>query len=113
MEDWTEVEKTEFAEYLYSDVRQDVVPPSGPLRVNSASSGRSFSKKEALAFGWETMKNNLSFFVLLLIIYGMLLGIPDIIATEVFKMNVYAGAVLHIADILLSILMGICSLSIG
>jgi len=38
-----------------------------------------FSIKEALQFGWNTMKNNLSFFMILLIVMGLLHVIPEII----------------------------------
>lgn len=38
-----------------------------------------FSKSEAISFGWNTMKNNLGFFIRLLIVVGLLLFVPEII----------------------------------
>ncbi len=40
---------------------------------------RKFSKKEAIRFGWQTMKSNFWFFVLLLIVATLIPYVPDII----------------------------------
>jgi len=66
---------------------------------------QSFSKGEALRFGWNTMKSNLGFFIVLLIIYGLLYAVPFIIAMMVMAVNVPLGVILYIADMALTILM--------
>lgn len=44
---------------------------------------QAFSKKEALGFGWKTMKENLFFFIILFIVLFLLYIIPDILADMV------------------------------
>lgn len=46
-----------------------------------------FSKSEAIRFGWNTMKNNLGFFIGLLVVAGLIYFVPDIIA-ELLKEDV-------------------------
>ena len=62
-----------------------------------------FSIGEALAFGWETMKSNLGFFIGLLIAWGLLYTVPAIIAGMVMEANVFLGVILHIADLALTL----------
>ena len=62
-----------------------------------------FSKGEAISFGWNTMKNNLGFFIGLLIVYGLLLTVPSIIAGTALEANVFLGVILYIADYALTI----------
>lgn len=107
MPDWIEADKTEFAGFFRYAPQRSAAASSSTPQVTQTPSGRSFSMKEALSFGWNTMKSNLGFFILLFIVYGLLFVIPDVIAREVSKTDPSAGAVLHIVDILLSMLMGI------
>lgn len=62
-----------------------------------------FSIGEALAFGWETMKSNLGFFIGLLLVWGLLITVPAIIAGMAMEVNVFLGVILHIADFALTI----------
>jgi len=62
-----------------------------------------FSKKEAIAFGWETMKNNLWFFVSLLIVFALLNIIPYIITMMVWEVNIFLEIILYIIDFVLTI----------
>ena len=62
-----------------------------------------FSIGEALAFGWDTMKSNLGFFIGLLIVWGLLITVPAIIAGMAMEANVFLGVILHIADFALTI----------
>ncbi len=66
-----------------------------------------FSKGEALRFGWDTMKNNLGFFIGLLIVLGLLYTVPFIIAGMALEANVFLGAILYIADMVLTIIISI------
>ncbi len=63
-----------------------------------------FSISEALRFGWNTTKNNLDFFVKLLIAFGLLFIIPAVIAGAVLPINTFLGIILYIADYSLTIL---------
>lgn len=38
---------------------------------------RRFSKREALAFGWDTMKHHFRFFLLVYLIYGLVIYVPQ------------------------------------
>jgi hypothetical protein len=62
-----------------------------------------FSKKEAIRFGWNTMKSNLGFFIGLLIVAGLLYTVPFVIAEMVLEINVFLGVILYIADGVLTI----------
>ena len=62
-----------------------------------------FSIGEALAFGWDTMKSNLGFFIGLLIVFGVLYTVPYTIAVMALEVNVFLGVIFHIADIALTI----------
>ncbi|TET33373.1 MAG: hypothetical protein E3J72_16935 [Planctomycetota bacterium] len=42
--------------------------------------GPKFSKGEAIRFGWETMKKNLGFFIVLMIIVGIIQIVPDFVS---------------------------------
>jgi uncharacterized membrane protein len=63
-----------------------------------------FSKKEALQFGWNTLKSNLGFFIGLLIVYGLLYAVPFIIAGKAWEANIFLGVILYIADFALTII---------
>jgi len=64
---------------------------------------KNFSKSEAIRFGWNTMKSNLAFFIGLLIVGGLLLYVPYIIARRVMEANVFLGVVFYIAYYALTI----------
>jgi uncharacterized membrane protein len=63
-----------------------------------------FSKKEALQFGWNTLKSNLGFFIGLLIVSGLLYAVPFIIAEKAWEANIFLGVILYIADFALTII---------
>lgn len=65
---------------------------------------KSFSKGEAIAFGWQTMRSNFGFFVGLLIAFGLLFYIPYLLATMALRANVFLGVILIIVDIALTII---------
>ena len=68
---------------------------------------KNFSKGEAVRFGWNIMKSNLGFFIGLLIVAALLYIVPSIIAERVAKENVLLGAIFHIGDGVLSIIISI------
>lgn len=39
-----------------------------------------FSKGEAIRFGWNTMKSNIGFFIVLLIVAYLIVGVPSFIS---------------------------------
>jgi len=57
---------------------------------------KSFSKKEALQFGWETTKNNLGFFIDFLIISIILIVVSGIIAIITIENNIFLGVIFHL-----------------
>lgn len=65
---------------------------------------KSFSKKEALQFGWETTKSNLRFFIGFLIVLIALIIIPYIIAIRVMEINVFLGSIFHLIDYVLTLI---------
>lgn len=65
-----------------------------------------FSKKEAVRFGWNTMKNNLGFFIVLLIVVGIITFIPEIIYHGILGLSVEERPYFSIPD-LISIIFGI------
>ncbi|MFH1233046.1 MAG: DUF975 family protein [Patescibacteria group bacterium] len=65
-----------------------------------------FSKKEAIKFGWEITKNNLVFFIGLLIVAGLISTIPSIIS-EAIKTNSFAlYIVINIVSQILGLIIG-------
>lgn len=66
-----------------------------------------FSKKEAIRFGWNTMKSNLGFFIGLLIVAGLLYTVPFIIAEKAWEANIFLGIISYIADFALTIVISI------
>jgi len=68
---------------------------------------RVFSISEALRFGWNTTKSNFGFFVGFLIVFGLLLIVPYIIALRVSEINIFLGLILQIADFALTILVSV------
>ncbi|MCK8825939.1 hypothetical protein [Fuchsiella alkaliacetigena] len=65
---------------------------------------RSFSKGEAISFGWDLTKENLGFFIILSIIYFAVLYIPLFIAGAVMEVNYSLGIVLQVIDYILDII---------
>lgn len=68
---------------------------------------RKFSISEALEFGWQTFRKNVGFFILLLIIVGLLFTLPDIIAKQLRKENPLLGFIIDILSFVLNILISI------
>jgi len=78
----------------------------GERRIKKITT-QSFSKGEALRFGWDTMKSNLGFFIGFLIVLGLLYTIPYVVAMMVMEVNPPLGIILHIADKALTLLISI------
>lgn len=57
---------------------------SGPSKGNKMDSTNTFSKGEALRFGWERFKNNLGFFIGLMIIVALIYIAAGIIVNIIF-----------------------------
>ena len=65
---------------------------------------KKFSKVEAIRFGWQTMKQNIGFFIRLLIVAGLIYIIPDIVGSFLraaspvlaFIVNTVIGGILGI-----------------
>jgi hypothetical protein len=66
-----------------------------------------FSQREAIRFGWNTMKRNLGFFIGLLIVVGLLYTVSSILADEATEANIFLGIIFHIADVILTIVISI------
>ncbi len=66
---------------------------------------KKFSKREAIKFGWNTFKSNISFFILLGIVYLLCFFIPNLIARKVTRINFPLGLIFHVADMALTWLM--------
>jgi len=75
---------------------------------------KKFSISEALKFGWQIFKNNIGFFILLLIIIGLIFTTPDIIANRVRKESPFLGFIFDIFSFILNILvsMGLIKISL-
>lgn len=65
-----------------------------------------FSKKEAIKFGWNTMKSNLGFFIILLIIYFLISFIPNEIS-EKLKGNPILSFIIFIIGLILNIIVSL------
>ena len=61
-------------------------------------SAKKFSIDEAIQFGWKTTKDNLGFFVGLLVAVGLIYIIPSIVIEAVKEKNAFLGAIFSIAD---------------
>jgi len=55
-----------------------------------------FRVKEALSFGWETFKNNVKFFIILMLVLALFYILPDILADIVMARVLILGIALHI-----------------
>lgn len=73
---------------------------------------QSFSKEEAIKFGWETTKKNFGFFILLLIVYGGLYYIPYLIMELAGELNSFVQFTFQIAGWILRIIISIGFLKI-
>ncbi len=62
-----------------------------------------FSKGEAIAFGWQTMNDNLGFFIVMMLIVFAITGIPSIFANITEKSMPLVSGVMRIISQLLSI----------
>lgn len=75
----------------------------GQQKEDKNMTTQKFSIGEAIHFGWKTMKENLGFFIGLLIVWGLLYTVPYAIAVMTMEANIFLGVILHIADIALTI----------
>ncbi len=73
-----------------------------------------FSNKEALRFGWETMKKNFFFFLGLLLISTFLFSAPYFLAEMVVETALLPGVLIYIIDIFITfvISLGLIKISI-
>jgi len=71
--------------------------------------------KEAIEFGWITTKNNLAFFIGLLIVWKLLVWVPHIVMLIVMDINPIMGWILFFADLALTLLltMGLVKISLN
>ncbi len=63
-----------------------------------------FSKREAIQFGWQTMKENFFFFLVLLLITYIISAIPSFLISFVIKEVSILSFILYFASIVISIL---------
>jgi len=63
---------------------------------------KKFSKSEAVRFGWNTMKNNLGFFIGLLVVVGLIYFVPDIISELLKEDAPILSIIISIAVVVLS-----------
>jgi len=68
---------------------------------------KKFSIDEAIRFGWETTKNNLGFFVGLMIVMGLIHIIPTIIVEAVKEKSAFLGIIFSIANCVLVIVVSL------
>ena len=68
--------------------------------------GSRFSFKEAIDFGWATMKENLGFFVGILILVWIIQGVPSILMETIGKEYPVLNIVISILSIFVNILVG-------
>ena len=76
---------------------------------------KKFSIEEAIKFGWVVTKNNLAFFIGLLIVWKLLVWVPHIIMLIVADINPIIGWILFFADLALTLLlaMGLVKISLN
>lgn len=67
---------------------------------------KKFSKSEALRFGWTTMKNNLGFFIGLIIVAGLIIIIPYFISGLTSKDAPVISLIITIVCIVLQLIIG-------
>ena len=71
-----------------------------------------FSKSEALQFGWNVMKNNIGFFVVVLVFSGLVSGASDIIDKLIEKGFIEKNIFIYLTYIILWILSIIINLGL-
>ena len=62
-----------------------------------------FSKGEALRFGWNTMKSNIGFFIVVLIAVGLIQNVPNYIAVLAAMFSPVLSGIIVIASIFINI----------
>ncbi len=74
----------------------------------------SFSKREAIKFGWETLKKNFGFLVSIIAIYLVISFVPDFVAKRAMEINPLIGYFLYIGGYVLMIvaLIGLVKISL-
>ncbi len=102
MEEWREAGSTELAGW-FGLAPTAPVPPAGPATPVHAT----FNMGEAISYGWRVFNDNVGFFLLLMLVYGICYWGPHFVATALMEVNPVVGIVAHIADILLTLLMGV------
>lgn len=75
---------------------------------------KKFSKREAIRFGWSTMKKNFGFFVGLLILTGVIYSIPNTLAKAAKESSPLLSSIIFMASFVLSLLinMGLIKISL-
>jgi len=91
-------------------------PAPGPLETAAEGTGRSrgFSKREAIQFGWITMWNNPGFFVVLMVLVGLVYILPGALQAMVREERPFLSAFLALASMVLHIViaMGLIRISL-
>ncbi len=84
------------------------------MENSNTATTQKFSRGEAIRFGWETMKNNLGFFIVILITGGLIYFVPDIIEGLLSAKDSIILTTIGIASWVLSvvILMGLIKISL-
>lgn len=65
---------------------------------------KSFSIKEAVRFGWETFKNNVGFFIGIIMIVGIVNFVPGFFAEAVKKQNPILALIINLASSVLAMI---------
>lgn len=81
--------------------------------MTEARREKHFSKKEALRFGWNSMKSHFGFFVLLLLAMLLISGVPDLVSAELDDSAPALAVIVSIAGAILSIIAQIGSTKIS
>lgn len=68
---------------------------------------KTFSKSEAVKFGWNVMKSNLGFFIVLLIVVGLIYIVPDMIGKLVEKDAPVLAFIISIISLVLGVVVGL------
>jgi len=65
-----------------------------------------FSKGEAIRFGWNTMKSNIGFFIVLLIVAYLIVGVPSFISESIKEKALVLSIIIDIVVQILSLVIG-------
>ena len=67
---------------------------------------KDFSIGDAVRFGWDTMKNNISFFILMIIILWLVAAIPSGLGSFSYRMSLSAAAIFGLIFGIISFVVG-------